>query len=506
MPQDTATKQDNSNGKVEALSVQKRTEQENQIASIPSLFWFTRKDDGSEISAWWSPQRDFELREFWRRTGNDILQGAISSMVKKFKSLNYTIEGPQRVINRFSPILANAEFGVGWGLFLTKLLTDYLTQDKGAFWENIGAGNPNGPISGPVLGIAHLDSQFCQLTGDPTFPVVFHNAKNSQSHKLHASRVVHVVDMASPNELFNNVGFCAVSRTIASSQVLLKLAKYKNEKLDDLPEAGMLLMNNILPNQFDDTKASYARERRRLGQEIWTSVMTLFGLDPAQPATAELISFANLPDAFNEQESTDIYAKIVALAFGVDVREFWPLSAGSLGTATESQVQAQKAKGKGVGELISAIERAINWKVLPESIEFKFDFQDDDEDKLRAEIDQVKVNTIMSMWRPDIANVSPVTSLEIRQMLADNVDYFSEDFLLEDITDEATLTDTEQEGDSKLFGPRVIVDNKGNVRPIQKRFRHQVTDAMKMALDNYRQKKITSEQIAEYALAELSNE
>jgi len=99
--------------------------------------------------------------------------------------------------------------------------------------------------------------------------------------------------------------------------VLIKIAKYKNEKLDDLPEAGLLILNNVLPQAFEDNKANYARERRRLGQEIWTNVMTLFSLDPAQPASAELISFSNLPDHFDEIASVDLYAKIVALAFGV---------------------------------------------------------------------------------------------------------------------------------------------------------------------------------------------
>jgi hypothetical protein len=63
--------------------------------------------------------------------------------------------------------------------------------------------------------------------------------------------------------------------------------------------------------------------------------MTMFGLDPAQPASAELISFANLPEAFNELESTNTYATILALAFGVDVREFWPITGGALARKRE---------------------------------------------------------------------------------------------------------------------------------------------------------------------------
>jgi hypothetical protein len=146
-----------------------------------------------------------------------------------------------------------------------------------------------------------------------------------------------------------------------------------------------------------------------------TEIAKMFGLDPAQPASAELISFANLPEAFNELETTNTYANVLALAFGVDVREFWPITGGSLGTATESLVMHQKARGKGVGEVIGMIERVLNWKVLPDSATFAFDFRDDEEDMLTADIDDKRAGTIMSMWNN---GNTPVREFEIRQMLA----------------------------------------------------------------------------------------
>ncbi len=100
MSKDIATTEKQSdNGQVEELSIQQRVEPKDP-SSFPNVFWFTRKDDGSEIAPWWSEQRDLDLRFFVKREGNDILQGAVSSMVKKFNALNYVIEGPQRVVNR----------------------------------------------------------------------------------------------------------------------------------------------------------------------------------------------------------------------------------------------------------------------------------------------------------------------------------------------------------------------------------------------------------------------
>jgi len=429
------------------LSLQRRAE-ESATGGVYS-WWFARYDDGSEIAPWWSPQRDFDLRLFTWREGNDILQGAVSSMVKWGKTLAWVCEGPDRVVNRYQSVLSESEFGDGWGTLISKALTDYLTQDKGASIEVIGAGNPDGPIQGPVLGLAHLDAQYVQPTGDVNYPILFHNVKSKTTHKIHTTRVIRIVDMPSPDERMLGIGFCAVSRVIAASQVLLKLVRYKNEKLSDMPEAGILILNNLMPAQWKDAQAKHQKDRRKLGAEIWSNIMTLFSIDPAQPATANFVSFANLPDGFNEEVALDTYLNIVALAFGVDKREFWPESSSGLGGNREAAVMAQKARGKGKGDIIAAVERAINWKVLPASVNFRFDFRDDEEDKLKAEINAAKVESIMSMWKPEQVDkgiLPPVSAIELRQMLADNVpDYFKQEFLEFDVSGEEELTDTERE-------------------------------------------------------------
>ncbi len=433
---------------VAELSLQRRADEKTPTGGVFS-WWFARADDGSEIGPYWSQARDTALREFVWREGNDILQGAVSSMVKWGSTLSWVCEGPDRVVNRYQQMLSESEFGDGWGTLVSKVLTDRFTQDKGASIEVIGAGNPDGPIEGPVLGLAHLDSQYIQPTGDISYPVIFNNPKDGKPHRLHATRVIRLVDMPSPNEALNGVGFCAVSRVIATTQVLLKLIKYKNEKLSDMPEAGLLVLNNITRSNWDDVTATHQKDRRKLGHEIWSNIMTLFSIDPEKPATANFVSFATLPDGFNESEATDTYLNIVALAFGVDKREFWPESGGRLGSSGEAQVMSEKARGKGKGDIIASIERAINWKVLPASVNFRFDFRDDQEDKLKAEINKIKSESIMSLWDSESYRaglVPPVSALELRQMLADNVpDYFKQEFLEFDVSDEEELTDTERE-------------------------------------------------------------
>lgn len=411
-------------------------------STFPATFWFSRELAEWEVAPWWSPQRDQDLRRFVKEPGNDVLVGAVSSMIKKFRAMAWKLDGPASTVDRMQALLSEAEFGKGWGSLISKVIEDYLCQDRGAFIEIIGGGDPNEPLDGLPSGLAHLDSEACQLTGDPNYPVVYWSG-NGQAHRIHMTRVIHLVDMESPSHAMRGIGFCAVSRVVAASQLLMMVSRYKREKLDDLPQAGLLLFSNVIPEKWADAKAEYERERRQLGQQVWRNIMTLFGMDPAQPATADFISFSQIPDHFDEQETISTYINIVALAFGVDAREFWPVSSGSLGTAAESLVMHQKAKGKGIGELISTLERAINWHVLPSRVTFEFDFTDDEEDLQRAQIESLKTSTILKMYAPDASGVMAVSREELRDMLARHVSYFEEAFL-ENPEPVAEADDTDQ--------------------------------------------------------------
>jgi hypothetical protein len=487
------SKQLTTDKKIEGLSVQRRTEVQASAAGSGTIWFHRHLGTADDIWPWWAPRRDADLRQFVLAPGNDILQGAIASVIKKFKAMNWRLQGPKSRVEERQLVLSSAEFGKGWSLLISKVLYDFLSQDKGGFIELIGEGDPAGPIEGLPLGLAHLDAAQCTLTGDLDYPVVFNNAKDNTARKLHSTRVMHIVDLPSPNEDMNDVGFCSVSRVVSSSQILLKFNKYKNQKLDDLPPAGVAIFNNILETQFEDAEASYAAGRRRQGQSIFAPILQLFSLDPSKPASIDFIDFASVPDNFDENTATNLYINIVALSFGVDVREFWPISAGPLGTATETEVQHQKAKGKLIGEIISMVEREINWKVLPKSVNFAFDFQDDEEDLLRADINKKKTETIMGMWMPGSQDQeTPVNAELIRQMLADNVDYFKEDFLLADITDEEDLTDTDRE-------QKMILDRFGNIRyPI----RHK-SYLTRQAEENYRAGKVRLDQLVRYRMNEL---
>jgi len=120
------------------LSIQARAAA--SAASMPGVWWFSRPVGEWDVSPWWSPQRDRDLRAFVKKEGNDILAGAVSSMVKRFRAMNWSLDGPRAPVERVQDVLANAEFGKGWGTLIGKTVEDYSVCDRGAFWELIGKG------------------------------------------------------------------------------------------------------------------------------------------------------------------------------------------------------------------------------------------------------------------------------------------------------------------------------------------------------------------------------
>ena len=85
-------------------------------------------------------------------------------------------------------------------------------------------------------------------------------------------------------------------------------------------------------------------------------------------------------------------------------------------------------------------------------------------------------------------------------MLADNISYFQEDFLAFDSTEETTLQDNE-----KSYGPIRTIDRYGKLKPLSKRHKvkQYVNQAIEYAADNYRQGKVSAEDVAEFALSQL---
>jgi hypothetical protein len=344
-------------------------------------------------------ERDDWLVDFVQQEGNDLLAGALSTVAAKIVATGWYVEGPLMLVNLARNMLLYwSDFGRGWDSLANKWVRGFLNRDGGGSVEMARANAQD--RTGPAMGFHHIDESKLVPTGNPEWPFIYLR-DGGKTVKMHRSQLCTIVDMPSGRDNDKGVGFCSVSRSIITALVLLDILRYKRERLSDLLPAGLLLLNNMGSEQWSDITLKYDTRQRNEGNRVWRDLMVAMGVDPAYPLQAELFEFSSLPDHFNEKESTELAVYAFALSFREDPREFWPVSSGPLGTATEAELQARSARTKGEGIVYVAIERQLNRaEALPEGVVFHFDAQDDEQDKLAAEIKNVKSQIIRRLWEP----------------------------------------------------------------------------------------------------------
>jgi hypothetical protein len=353
---------------------------------------------GMTVAPWWSKSRDRQLRQFWKKS--DHLSGAMFTMTSKMTSIPFKIETrdmssakhERQAAEVSSRLLAGAEFGDGWVTFYSKFIEDLLGQDNGAFAEIIGEGDPNGPLIGLPLTIAHLDSFRCTRTGDPIFPVVYEDLDGSK-HRMHFTRVMYAAQMPSPIADMYGVGVSSVSRCINVAQTLIDILTFKQEKLGSRPHRSILIPQGGLdPRDVQEAfnLAESAMDSQGLSRY---SKVVLAGSSTMTEADLKVVELSSLPDGFDEQTSITLGMATIALAFGVDARELFPaMSAGA--TRADALLQHLKERGKGPGQILQITEQLFNHKFLPSHLKLVFDFQDDAQDRQVAEIRNIRSTRI----------------------------------------------------------------------------------------------------------------
>lgn len=360
---------------------------------------------GDILPPWWSTQRDIALSAFWKQV--NLLSGAMFTMTSKMTTIPFHIEPVDMAINshfkeaaKFEKRLHDsAELGMGWGQFFAKQIQSLLGQDNGRFMEIIDM-SPSKlkPLLGPAISVAHLDPSRCTRTKNREYPVLYRDDENKQ-HRLHWTRVAFGAQLPSERAEMLGVGLCAVSRASSYAQNVLDICKYKEEKLGSRPTRGLMLVGGGLDAERVGQALGIAQGLTdNMGLSRFSTVPIVGNSDIDNPSI-NLISLSSLPDGFTEKDATDIAMAAIALAFGVDARELWPgLQSGA--TRADALLQHIKQRGKGPGQIIIETERMFNNWYLPPYLRMVFDYQDDAQDRQRAEIDKeraLKRKTDLSM-------------------------------------------------------------------------------------------------------------
>lgn len=395
-----------------------------------------------ELPPWGLPhlyQRDKLLREFWPQ--ESMLAGAVGQVTGKYAGFGYTLEGPLRQIHYYQNMLQACEHGEGWIALNQKLALDYLVCDNGCFGEIIRQ-EPGGPTDVAVQ-LNHLDSTRCWRTGNWLKPVIYRDLANDY-HELNYWEVFGLTELPSAVEEHKGIQVSAVSRVFAAAQEMRDIGTYNREKLSGLDPKALHLVAGIGQSSIEDAMKLARTDATNRGRTRYVPPVIANSIEPLARISHEVIEFASLPEGFDRDQFMRWYIDFLAICLGQDPQDFAPLPGGNLGTAQQSQVLAQKGRGKGSALWMKKMEVMLNRTggVIPRTVKFSYGQQDSAEDELRTMLQWRRAQMYKLYW--EIGTDPRV----LRQMMRDNGDLRPEYLELigeTDITPETKIADSFKE-------------------------------------------------------------
>lgn len=400
--------------KVLAQSVVDYPEASDRGVPIPqtSLIMFAGQA-ADEIMEWGKnpKERDRQLREFI--TTESVFNAALGIVVARNAAFKWKIEGTDKTVEVSQELLQNADGGRGWQSLIAKVSEDLYTQDTGAFIEIVRDGDS--PESAPV-GINHLDAMRCWHTGDPRKPVIYMD-RNNQFHLLDWWNVIPLSEMPTAIEGMYGLQYCALTRLLLAAQIIKNISIYKKEKSGGRHNRAIHLVSGITSKQIEAAIAQYRQYADSQGLLRYTNPIIVGSPDPNASLQLVTLELASLPDGFSEETTFKHYITQIAMAFGADYQEFAPLPGGNLGTSTQSEILHQKSRGKGPAIFQGMIVQALNFRVLPNNVTFKYEELD-----LEAEETAAKNARTRAEERKFRIESGEISVEESRQLAADDGD------------------------------------------------------------------------------------
>lgn len=342
-----------------------------------------------------SRRRDTWLRNFWRLEPH--LAGVMNSVVALDKNRGWSLTGGRNQIYRLTAILHAAESAPGldgWRNFLSSQALSYYATDMGTICET-GRDGPGGPLRA----LYHTDSARCRLTGIPDTPLEYTPSttvgKRGGPQAWPMGSYFRVASMPSDDEQYNGLGFGAASRVLELAKLMVAVFRKDSESLGARMPDGLLLLQGIQQSQWEDALADREAKMSAKEREYFGGVFVLAsaGIDQVD---AKLLALKQLPENFNLQTFTDLLMFSYALAFGYSPREFWPVSSGSLGSGTESEMQDDNSSGKGESDFILNFQERLQ-DDMPETAWFEFDQRDSKNDLEQLGILSAKADFVSKM-------------------------------------------------------------------------------------------------------------
>lgn len=448
-----------------------------------------------EAPQWPTIQRDQYLERFW--PSEPFLAGAIFSICSRNAAFRWELTGPRKQVQWAQKLLSQSDFGQGWQSLIMKLSQDILCTGNGAFLEIIRPARartkakvwydavrivhpetqeiewvPYNRHSGKFeyalkqgedfevrdsmvdlpVGLGQLDSNRCQRTGDPAFPVLYTDIHGYQ-HRLAAHQVVPLSEMPSPREDHLGWGRCAVDRALRAAQIMRDMEIYKHEKVSGR-FARSIHLTNIDADIIQDAVKQANENNNNIGLLRYSQPIIAATLDPNAKASTETIDLATLPDGFDEESSFRWYIAALALGFGVDYGFLAPLPGNKLGTGTQAETADRQARGKSSRLFINLIEHAINWHgILPCDTTFRFNTPDPYEESERDRAFGRRARSLSILIKAGV--ISPEIAAQIASDDGDLSPQYLAQMGLADLTPIITVSSNDVICDTRQFIPKV---------------------------------------------------
>ena len=386
-----------------------------------------------DLPPFWSQRRDDYLAATVFH--EDMWQGAVGVATTKMAALGWEVKSEIGLRARKGhDLLMASEGGSGWVNFISKHIQAFLLTGNGAFVEIVRASRSNGSR---VLGLMHLDPHRCVRTGDPHIPVLYRDRKGS-IHELREHQVFMISDMPDHRELHFGVGHCAAERAYSTIYKLSAIEQFIREKVAGRKPLAIHFLSGVLKSHVEDILQSAQGEAARRGVQSYmgAAIATIAG---DQPPTLVTVPLAEIPIGFVPQEERQNGYLIYARALGLDVQDLQPLSSGAMGTATQSRVLDEKAKGLGATVAWrQAFTHMLNEFVFGEYVNFYFIEKDYRDQRAAQEVTSARANYIASIIQAGI--ITPQQGL---QLLVDAKD-LPRDFMPKDMTITEVYGDNER--------------------------------------------------------------
>lgn len=431
-------------------TIQSQTRQDSAMSLVDVMPLLIKA--GQVIPPYWSRHRDWELSRFILNT--DHISSAFSMFSSKFASIpleviprDVSIKSHRKNAENLTALIdSGSDFGRGWtNSFIMRFVWDYLTQDNGAFAEVIGDapmatdGNTGQRVRDTTkprqnfYGLAWLDSQRCQRTSNPLYPVIYHDVEGSR-YKLHCSRVMYTSSNPSPRLRLNGVGFCALSRCINTAQHLMDIATSEQEELGSRPKRRIIVgQQGITAGEIATAFNEADTQMDSQGLSRYSKTVVIAPKVKAGSNNRVEMNMMELSSAIkgdDKERSITLGMFLIALALNIPPRWIWPATSTGA-TKADAMYQHIAGMGGGIGYLIQTMQnllggdplsRVLGKPIGPEYY-IRFDFQDDEQDRQSAEIANKRAET----WKIE-TEIDAIDQRRVRELMLEAGEITDEQF------------------------------------------------------------------------------